>query len=75
MAVYALYKYDFTAASEGALFAKDEEKSMLDKAQEVFEGFLSGKTTFPDATPVNVNKKRKHPALQCCSVADKNGTA
>ena len=30
---------------------------------------------FPDATPVNVNKKRKHPALQCCSVADKNGTA
>ena len=30
---------------------------------------------FPDATPINVNKKRKHPALQCCSVADKNGTA
>ena len=30
---------------------------------------------FPDATPINVNKKRKRAALQRCSVADKNGTA
>ena len=44
MAVFALYKYDFTTASEGALFAIGEEKSVLEKAQETFEG----------ATKVNV---------------------
>ncbi len=46
MAVYALYKYDFTAASEGALFAKGEEKSVLEQAQQIFEGLLTGKATF-----------------------------
>lgn len=47
MSTYAIYHYDFRQAREGALKLEGSKETTLDKAQEIFEGLLQGKQTFP----------------------------
>jgi len=47
MAIFAIYKYDFRLAEEGNLFIKGTTDKLLDKAQELFNGFLTGDKPFP----------------------------
>ena len=51
MAVFAIYKYDFRLAEEGNLFIKGTTDKLLDKAQELFNGFLTGDKPFPIQMP------------------------
>ncbi len=48
MAIFAIYKYDFRLAAESSLFAKGTEQQ-LDKAQDTFDGFLTGDMPLPIA--------------------------
>ena len=51
MAIFAIYKYDFRLAEEGNLFLKGTTDKLLDKAQEIFNGFLTGDKPFPLQMP------------------------
>ena len=51
MAIFAIYKYDFRLAEEGNLFIKGTTDKLLDKAQELFNGFLTGDKPFPIQMP------------------------
>ena len=51
MAVFAIYKYDFRLAEEGSLFIKGTTDKLLDKAQEILNGFLTGDMPLPLQMP------------------------
>ncbi len=47
MAIFAIYKYDFRLADERNLFVKGTTDKLLNKAQEIFNGFLTGDMPLP----------------------------
>ena len=51
MAVFAIYKYDFRLADEKNLFVKGTTDKLLDNAQDIFNGFLTGDKPFPIQLP------------------------
>lgn len=51
MSTYAIYHYDFRETREGALKFEDSNETTFGKAQEILEGLLQGKQTFPMFRP------------------------
>ena len=53
MAVFAIYKYDFVQSKDGNLFVEGTTDKLIDKAQELFDGMITGDRPFP----VNIKKR------------------
>lgn len=51
MTIFAIYKYVFTQAEEGDLFVEGTMERLLDRAQEIFNGMISGDRPFPVQLP------------------------
>ena len=55
MTIFAIYKYVFTLADEGDLFVEGTTDRLLDKAQEIFDGMITGDKPFPVSLPKRDN--------------------